>query len=526
MSDAHEDAGFSKLSNTCIICDELVYGYKALEKHLLENHAVESGLPVEEEEGMVEEALKKCDMDITAYRKAGRNNADIYQDEKGNYHCPSCPKTHSDLRALRTHIRIHVNMKLECSICNKTFKNPTLLKQHVQRHRKNAVYTCDSCSKKFLTLQKLNKHRKVHHSTGNFVCDLCGMSFALNDYLQKHKRCHTDKRPHCCTICGKTFRTKPELRVHVLIHTRETPYKCQFCGRGFSQKGNYRIHLAQHTGEKPYQCDQCEISFALLCHLKRHKVTHDQKINYRCSWCDKECTQRKHMQMHVQRVHREDFYQYEEQMKLESPVPIAPSQVKLYNRRLGKMNKIRRQYRTRAQKCDSTVQQLMNGIDAKAEPMDEDTETSQNIVIEPIVEPMMEAVSCDIPVNPHENGGFEILVSEDHQNYAKHAIPLDLIGQDPSNVEIVMGENNEINIIIKDPSALQEVMGDQESLVQLSGGSVEVQESLQQVVEALVTHAKGVSDEDSQLSLGMNELDKSALPGSSQIMSFESPSGH
>lgn len=523
MSEAHEDSGFSKLSNTCIICNELVYGYKALEKHLLENHAVDTGLPVEQEDGIVRDALKKCDVDITAYRKAGKDDSDIYLDEKGNYHCPSCSKTHTDIKALRTHIRIHVNMKLECSICNKVFKNPTLLKQHVQRHRKDAVYSCDSCNKKFLTLQKLNKHRKVHHSSGNFVCDLCGMSFALNDYLQKHKRCHTDKRPHSCTICGKSFRTKPELRVHVLIHTRETPFKCQFCGRGFSQKGNYRIHLAQHTGEKPYQCDQCEVSFALHCHLKRHKITHDQKIHYRCMWCDKECTQRKHMQMHVQRVHKEDFYQYEEQMKLEAPVPIAPSQVKLYNRRLGKVNKVRKQYRTRAQKCDNTIQQLVNGVVSKSEPMEEDMETSQNIVIEPLVEPMMETVTCEMPVASHESSNFEILVGEDHQNFAKHAIPVDLLGHDPSNVEIVMGENNEINIIIKDPSALQDIVGVQASIAQqLSSGHIEVQKSLQQVVEALVCHAKHACDDDSRLSLDISDLDKSALSGTSQILPFDS----
>lgn len=483
MSESHEDAGFSKLSNTCIICNELVYGYKALEKHLLQNHAVDSGLPVEEEEGLVEEALKKCEVDIASYRKAGKTNTDIYQDEEGNYHCPSCPKVHSDIKALRTHIRIHVNMKLECVICHKDFKNHILLRQHVQRHRKKAVYTCETCKKNFLTLQKLNKHRKVHHNGGKFVCELCGISFALNDYLQKHKRCHTDKKPHSCTICCKTFRTKPELKVHVLIHTKETPFKCQFCDRGFSQKGNYRIHLSQHTGDKPYQCDQCEISFALKCHLKRHKITHDQKINYRCAWCDKECTQRKHMQMHVQRVHKEDFFQFEEHMKLETPIPIAPSQAKLYNRKHCKASKVRKQYKTRAKKCDSSIQQLLDGVVTKSEVMDDDeVETSQDIVIEPMVEQMIKAA--------HESGDYEILVSQDNQNFAKHTITAGLISHDTSNVEIVMGENNEINIIISDPSALHEVVDEH-----LEVDSAVVHETLQHAVEAFC-HGKNVHEEN------------------------------
>ncbi|XP_005110228.1 uncharacterized protein LOC101864718 [Aplysia californica] len=500
MSKCHEDAGFSKLSNTCIICNELVYGYKALEKHLLQCHAEDSGLPVEEENNMVEEALKKCKVDISTYRKAGVNSKDIVVDQEGNYRCPMCPKTHTDIKALQTHIKTHVNMNLECGVCQKTFKNPTLLKQHVQRHRTDAVYSCETCLKKFMTLQKLNKHRKVHHQGQQFTCELCGMSFAQNDYLQKHLRCHTDKRPHVCSVCGKTFRTKPELRVHILIHTRETPFKCQYCGRGFSQKGNYRIHLAQHTGEKPYQCDQCDISFALYCHLKRHKSTHDQKINYRCIWCGKECTQRKHMQMHVQRVHKEDFFQYEEQMKLETPLPIAPSQIKLYNRKLGKAVKFRKPYRTRAQKCDSTIQELMSV--SKTEPEDvveTEVQQDQNVVIEPLVEPMIETVTVSsalpvissqtlpgLPVVATDNGNFEILVSGDHQNYVKHNIGPELIDQDgTSNLEIVMGENNEINIIIKDPRAIQDIVGDDTTLASLQESGVSLQ-TIAQPVEVLV----------------------------------------
>ena len=61
------------------------------------------------------------------------------------------------------------------------------------------------------------------------------------------------------------------------------------------------------------------------------------------------------MQMHVQRVHQEDFIQHEEAMKLENPVPIPESKAKLYNRRPAKASKIRRQYRTKAERCEPAV---------------------------------------------------------------------------------------------------------------------------------------------------------------------------
>ncbi|GFO03378.1 Zinc finger protein 26 [Plakobranchus ocellatus] len=546
MSDAHEDVGFSKLSNTCIICGQLVYGYKALEKHLLEKHAEDSGLPVDEENNLVEEALKKSETDIQHYKAVGRDTSEISQDEFGNYQCPSCPKTHPELRAIKTHMRTHVNMELECSHCGKTFKNPSLLKQHIQRHRKDAIYSCDTCNKSFLTLLKLNKHCKVHHAKGNFVCDLCGASFALNEYLQKHKKCHTDIRPHVCTMCAKTFRTKAELRVHFLIHTRETPYTCQYCGRGFSQRGNYRTHLAQHTGVKPYQCDKCPLSFALKCHLTRHLATHDQLIQYRCLWCDKECTQRKHMQMHVLRVHKEDFVHHEEAMKLDTPTPIPESQARLYNRRPAKASKIRKQYRTRAEQCDpestdhdvssDAMAHMIVGLPAtsvaKSEPMD--ISAAENIihVVDGMVEHAM--VSCAVPEDMgiavsqqgsshHSNmGNFEVLVnnSEDHQAYTKSEIPVDgaamadLLLQE--NMQLVVGENDEISIIIKNEDTENVGLSDHH-VFEHSG----VHPSLHDAIAALANQTVEIKEEDGgDVSLDMGGLEKQDPAPDGHILNF------
>ena len=550
MTDAHEDVGFSKLSNTCIICGQLVYGYKALEKHILDKHAEDSGLPVEEEDNLIQEAVKKSDTDIKKYKAVGKDNSEITRDEFDNYQCPSCPKTHPDLRAIKTHMRTHVDMELECSHCGKTFKNPSLLKQHIQRHRKQAIYTCEVCNKSFLTLLKLNKHCKVHHAKGNFVCELCGASFALNEYLQKHKKCHNDIRPHSCSVCAKTFRTKPELRVHFLIHTRETPYICQYCGRGFSQRGNYRTHLAQHTGVKPYQCDRCPLSFALKCHLTRHLATHDQLIQYRCLWCEKECTQRKHMQMHVLRVHQEDFVQHEEAMKLDTPIPIPESQVRLYNRRPAKVNKIRRQYRTKAERCDPTltdhpemssdsIAQMIVGLPTKSEPMDVTASSGESIIhVEGLGEQAL--VSCVRPEDVAEAacqdrnndaasvGNFEILVngdsSEDHQSYAKSDMPMD--GAAPAaglllqeNMQLVVGENNEISIIIKNEDNLHNDLGEHQGF-----GPTEVHPSLQEAIAALANQAVAVREEGSGVSLAISDLDRDHGEDG-QILNFVAVSG-
>ena len=515
MSKCHEDSGFSKLSNTCIICNQLVYGYKALEKHLLSVHAEESGQPIDVEHSLVEDALKKANATAATFKTAvAADFSAVFQGEDELYHCPKCPKTHTDIKALRTHIKTHINMNLECGVCQKMFKNPTLLKQHVQRHRTDAVYNCDVCDKKFMTLQKLNKHRKVHRQGQSFTCDLCGMSFTQNEYLQKHLKCHTDIRPHVCTICKKTFRTKPELRVHAVVHTRETPYTCQHCGRGFSQKGNYRIHLAQHTGQKPYQCSQCPLSFALRCHLTRHEATHNQKINYRCIWCSKECTLRKHMQMHVARVHKEDFFQFEEQMKLASPMPIAASQKKLYNRKVASTGKVRKPYKVRHDviKHDETALCLMQYTTGTAfkelhfqDPSGSEAQVME--VVQPDTEILMDTsmipTLTETPKDTHENldRNLEILVSDEHQNYLKHKVvssaPELLTCQDQGpeptaqteqhNLEIVFGDNNEINIIIQDPRVLTNLVGDSSLVAFHEDGLDSIQTSLPSTMGVLIS---------------------------------------
>eukprot|EP00795_Rhopilema_esculentum_P003488 gene3488-1870_t len=61
---------------------------------------------------------------------------------------------------IRGHSRLFT--VLRCSKCNKRFRNPSLLQQHVKLHRGSTVYRCRQCRENFRELNKFLEHRLVH----------------------------------------------------------------------------------------------------------------------------------------------------------------------------------------------------------------------------------------------------------------------------------------------------------------------------------------------------------------------------
>ena len=53
-------------------------------------------------------------------------------------------------------------VSLKCSRCNKRFRNPSLLLQHVRLHRGSTLYRCGHCQDKFKELSKFLDHRSTH----------------------------------------------------------------------------------------------------------------------------------------------------------------------------------------------------------------------------------------------------------------------------------------------------------------------------------------------------------------------------
>ena len=76
---------------------------------------------------------------------------------------------------------------LKCSKCNKRFKNPSLLLQHVRLHRgSSTVYRCGHCQETFKELNKFLEHRATHPPLRKRrkAYDNNGFQFGMNSFQE------------------------------------------------------------------------------------------------------------------------------------------------------------------------------------------------------------------------------------------------------------------------------------------------------------------------------------------------------
>ncbi|XP_062557020.1 zinc finger protein 62 homolog [Armigeres subalbatus] len=138
--------------------------------------------------------------------------------------------------------------QLQCDVCQKTFKNRRLLKDHKRNHKpKN--FACSRCGKSFVYLRSLHGHLDSCHSDKRLVYE---NSIEFNERMQSlnEKRAVGDnqdnsQQPQQCDICKTVRSTKKKLWVHKrLVH-----------------------------GPKNHKCEICDYRCATLCDMRRHFKT-------------------------------------------------------------------------------------------------------------------------------------------------------------------------------------------------------------------------------------------------------------
>ena len=151
-------------------------------------------------------------------------------------------------------------------------------------------YTCGKCGKIFTSLSYLARHIKrvcPDMTHRKWKCDHCDKAFRHPFGLQQHVFTHTGERPHKCSQCPKAFYSSNDLRRHSRIHSGERPYECKHCGKTFATTISLKTHTFIHTGEKPHRCPHCPKTFATSSKLGRHIVTHSEQRPFACSQCPK-----------------------------------------------------------------------------------------------------------------------------------------------------------------------------------------------------------------------------------------------
>ncbi|GAB0091177.1 hypothetical protein DMENIID0001_059900 [Sergentomyia squamirostris] len=219
--------------------------------------------------------------------------------------------------------------KYLCHICADKFRDHITFEEHLQTHRRTVdgddikCFKCLFCTRNCTSTCDMNDHLSWHlrdilqdfDFDEGFACLQDAEvqnnlperenSGSLEILMQKPSGSLQESTQ--CEICGKIL-LKSSLGSHLRNrHSPEKPYSCKDCGKSYKSKGSLKIHKKKHSKRiKSVICDKCGALFfdrkALQDHCRRlHREDSDTpKI---CPACDKSFRTGNDLKYHQEIVH-------------------------------------------------------------------------------------------------------------------------------------------------------------------------------------------------------------------------------
>ncbi|XP_072007252.1 zinc finger protein ZFAT isoform X2 [Engystomops pustulosus] len=187
--------------------------------------------------------------------------------DKKTYSCPSCEKSFSDDRLIKSHIKAN-HPEVSANLISEVLGRKVQMKGLIGKRAAKCPY-CDSYFMK--NGSDLQRHIWAHEGLKPFKCSVCDYATRSKSNLKAHMNRHSTEKTHLCDMCGKKFKTKGTLKSHKLLHTADgKQFKCTICEFTAGQKPQLLRHMEQHTSFKPFGCALCHYSCNIPGSLKRH----------------------------------------------------------------------------------------------------------------------------------------------------------------------------------------------------------------------------------------------------------------
>ena len=137
----------------------------------------------------------------------------VPQDTKKKYPCEypnnPCSRTFARTNDRLTHYRVdHEDLKFECSVCQKRFKQKRHVDDHMPIHTGDYKYQCNQCDYGTKSASRLASHQKKHtrvepfteESDGKIECNICKKTFDDKKKFRDHAR-RVDCRKYAQFTC-------------------------------------------------------------------------------------------------------------------------------------------------------------------------------------------------------------------------------------------------------------------------------------------------------------------------------------
>ncbi|XP_030934774.1 transcription factor IIIA isoform X2 [Quercus lobata] len=264
----------------------------------------------------------------------------IFRDIR-RYYCEYCGICRSKKSLITSHMLTHHKEEMEknqvsgedekegkksntCQECGATFTKPAYLKQHMQSHSVERLYTCpvDDCHSTYRRKDHLTRHL-LQHQGKLFNCPIvnCDHEFSYQGNMTRHvKEFHSKDCPPinaepqkqfvCQEIgCGKVFKFASKLRKHEESHVKLDSVEALCCEPGcmkyFSNEECLKAHI-----QSCHQHITCEIcgTKQLRRNIKRHLQIHEDTVSLervKCHYdgCLHTFSTKSNLHQHIKAVH-------------------------------------------------------------------------------------------------------------------------------------------------------------------------------------------------------------------------------
>uniref|UniRef100_A0A1I8PDS2 C2H2-type domain-containing protein n=1 Tax=Stomoxys calcitrans TaxID=35570 RepID=A0A1I8PDS2_STOCA len=181
---------------------------------------------------------------------------------------------------------------------------------------------CDICHHLVASYSQLKEHFSKSHASEICYLMCCQLRLDSRYDILQHIDYHNAPQHLKCEVCCKAYRWVRTLRTHIkTIHIRkggdknaqdsseklEGKYRCYKCSKDFASEKHLERHIQNVHKPKILECKFCEKSFRRPEVLREHLARHTGVKTYACSACPKAFNWRSSYLAHMKKNHPQEW---------------------------------------------------------------------------------------------------------------------------------------------------------------------------------------------------------------------------